>query len=158
MKRPDNAVNRPDTPLPSSRSQIDVQTQPLEDIHTFANNRNQHEEGSGEFSLLSESNHMHYLLDSFYSSNLYRTIENRVGRAESQNGTAYSVWVDAPGQEQPAFSIYQFYHELVSSIYSEEHKYHQLTFLDSHYYLHVLSSISTETPSYFLHILPFQSF
>lgn len=116
MKRPDDLITRTDTPLPSSRSQIDVPSQQLEEVRTFSSNNNRNEEG--EFSLLSESNHIHLLLDSFYSSNLYQTIENRVGRAENagaRGGGAYNVWVDAPGQKQSAFSIYQFYHELVRS-------------------------------------------
>lgn len=114
MKRPDDAITRPGTPVASSRSQYEVQTQQLEDMrapYSLGNDRG--EEGGGEFSLLSESNHTHFLLDSFFSSNLYRQIENRVGRVETQgNGVAYSVWVDSPGQEQSAFSIYQFYHDL----------------------------------------------
>lgn len=121
MKRPDDAITRPGTPVASSRSQYEAQTQQLEDMHTpysLTNDRN--EEGAGEFGLLSESNHTHFLLDSFYSSNLYRIIENRVGRIDNQsNGPAYSVWIDSPGQEQSAFSIYQFYHDLVCMSLSE---------------------------------------
>ncbi|KAI9250829.1 P-loop containing nucleoside triphosphate hydrolase protein [Helicostylum pulchrum] len=94
MKRPDDAVTRPTTPLPSSNSQEQL----LEEMHTpYSLTRNeQQQEGSGELDLLSEANHTHFLLDSFYSSNLYRTIENRVGRSDSANDRTYSVWVDAP--------------------------------------------------------------
>lgn len=114
MKCPDDAVTRPTTPLPPSRSELDVYTQPLEEIHTpYSLTSDRQQEGYGELDLLSESNHTHFLLDSFYSSDLFQTIENRVGRSENQDGTNYSVWVDAPGQEESAFSIYQFYHELV---------------------------------------------
>jgi hypothetical protein len=117
MKRPDDAITRPDTPIASSRSQHEAQTQQLEEIHTpysLSSSNNRNEDGSGEFNLLSESNHTHFLLDSFYSSNLHQIIENRVGRSEGRNNdAAYSVWVDSPGQEQSEFSIYQFYHDLV---------------------------------------------
>lgn len=114
MKRPDDAITRPNTPISSSRSQIDIDTEPLEDIHIpySLGNTIQQQEGSGEANLLADSNHAHFLIDSFYSSDLYQIIENRIGR-ETANTGDYSVWVDAPGQEQSAFSIYQFYHELV---------------------------------------------
>ncbi|KAI7893449.1 P-loop containing nucleoside triphosphate hydrolase protein [Mucor mucedo] len=111
MKRPEDAVTKPGTPLLSG--EIDDDTQPLEEIHTpysFTNDIQQ--EGSGELNLLSESNHSYFLLDSFYSSDLFQTIQNRVGRSENEDEINYSVWVDAPGQEESAFSIYQFYHEL----------------------------------------------
>ncbi|GAA5809512.1 hypothetical protein MFLAVUS_002921 [Mucor flavus] len=110
MKRPDDAVTRPTTPLPPSNSQEQL----LEEMHTpYSLTRNgQQQEGSGELDLLSEANHTHFLLDSFYSSHLYRTIENRVGRSDSANDRTYSVWVDAPGQEESNFSIYRFYHEV----------------------------------------------
>jgi hypothetical protein len=115
MKRPDDTITRPETPLPSSRSQIGLVNHPLEDMHTSFSltNDSQQQDGSGEFNLLSESNHTYYLLESFYTSDLYQAIEDRLGRSESQNGN-YSVWVDAPGQENSVFSIYQFYHEVVS--------------------------------------------
>lgn len=114
MKRPDDVITRPNTPIPSSRSQIDVDTEPLEEMHApySLGNGSQQPEGSGEVNLLVDSNHAHFLIDSFYSSNLYQIIENHIGRATANTGD-YSVWVDAPGQEQSAFSVYQFYHELV---------------------------------------------
>ncbi|KAG2200876.1 hypothetical protein INT46_006438 [Mucor plumbeus] len=113
MKRPDDTITRSNTPIPSSRSQMDVDVEPLEEIHTpySLGNGSQQQEGSGEVNLLADSNHAHFLVDSFYSSDLYQIIENRIGRATANTGD-YSVWVDAPGQEQSAFSIHQFYHEL----------------------------------------------
>jgi hypothetical protein len=152
MKRPDGAVSRPDTPLPSSRSQVGLVSQPLEDIHTSfsLSNGSQQQDGSGELNLLSESNHAHYLLESFHTSDLYQAIENRLGRSETQNGI-YTVWVDAPGQESSVFSIYQFYHEVVSM---------HLTVINlcinnntSLCFLLVLLSISTVIHSYSLLIL-----
>lgn len=117
MKRPDDAVTRPTTPLPPSNSQEQL----LEEMHTpYSLTRNGlQQEGSGELDLLSEANHTHFLLDSFYSSHLYRTIENRVGRSDSANDRTYSVWVDAPGQEESNFSIYRFYHEVVSRVFEK---------------------------------------
>lgn len=120
MKRPDDAVTRPVSPLPSG--EMDAYTQPLEDIHTpfLLTSDSRQQEGSGELDLLSESNHTHFLLDSFYSSDLFQTIQNRVGvRPENEDGGGanYSVWVDVPGQEESSFSIYQFYHELVRFFY-----------------------------------------
>jgi len=114
MKRPDDAVTRPTTPMPSSRSQIDVETEPLEEIHApyALGNSQQSQDEAGEVNLLGDSNHAHFLLDSFYSSDLYQVIENRICRATA-NASDYSVWVDTPGQKESAFSIYQFYHELV---------------------------------------------
>ncbi|KAG1081059.1 hypothetical protein G6F42_023095 [Rhizopus arrhizus] len=114
MKRPHDVGTRPTTPMPSSRSQIDVETEPLEEMHTpySLGNSQQQQEGAGEVNLLADSNHAHFLLDSFYSSDLYQTIENRIGRTTANNASDYSVWVDAPGQKDSAFSIPQFYHEL----------------------------------------------
>jgi hypothetical protein len=115
MKRPDDAATRPTTPMPSSRSQIDVETEPLEELHTpytLGSNRQQ-QDGAGEVNLLADANHAHFLLDSFYSSDLFQTIENRIDRT-SASASDYSVWVDTPGQQESAFSIYQFYHELVT--------------------------------------------
>lgn len=115
MKRPDDPISRPETPLPSSRSQIGLVNQPLEDMHTLLSlpNNSQLQDGSGEFNMLSESNHTHYLLDSFLSSDLYQAIENRLGHSEASNGN-YSLWIDRPSQENSVFSIYQFYHEIAS--------------------------------------------
>lgn len=116
MKRPDDAVTKPGTPLPSG--EIDDDTQPLEDINTpYSFTSDIQQEGSGELNLLSESNHSYFLLDSFYSSDLFQTIQNRVGSSENEEEINYSVWVDAPGQEESVFSIYQFYHELVRHHY-----------------------------------------
>ncbi|KAI9478275.1 MAG: P-loop containing nucleoside triphosphate hydrolase protein [Benjaminiella poitrasii] len=119
MKRPEDAVSRPNTPIPSGRSQIDVVTQPLEDIHTPYISVTEDDDGGGgesEFNLLSEANHTHYLIDSYRSSDLYKSVEHRLGRSENEdnsNDAGYSVWVDASGQDQTTtFSIYQFYHEL----------------------------------------------
>jgi hypothetical protein len=93
---------------------MDVDIEPLEEMRTpySFGNGSQQQEGSGEVNLLADSNHAHFLVNSFYSSDLYQIIENRIGRATANTGD-YSVWVDAPGQEQSAFSIHQFYHELV---------------------------------------------
>lgn len=114
MKRPHDVGTRPTTPMPSSRSQIDVETEPLQEMHApySLGSSQQQQEGAGEVNLLADSNHAHFLLDSFYSSDLYQTIENRIGRTTA-NASDYSVWVDAPGQKDSAFSIPQFYHELV---------------------------------------------
>ncbi|ORE01971.1 hypothetical protein BCV72DRAFT_62338 [Rhizopus microsporus var. microsporus] len=72
----------------------------------FSNSQREQE----EFDLLSESNHAHYLTDSFRSSELYENIKNRIGR--SNPGGPFSVWVDPPGQDVSILSITQFYHEL----------------------------------------------
>lgn len=94
MKRPDDLTSmHPDAPYNSS--------------HINSSSRDQE-----ELDLLSESNHTHYLFDSFVSSELYKTVEKRIGRSV-QNGS-YSVWVDAVGQDTSIFSIAQFYHEWVS--------------------------------------------
>lgn len=117
MKRPDDAVTRPTTPMPSSRSQMDVETEPLEEMHTpytLSSNSQQQQDGAGEVNLLADSNHAHFLLDSFYSSNLYQAIETRISQTTA-NASDYSVWVDTPGQKESAFSVYQFYHELVTT-------------------------------------------
>ncbi|CAO3663470.1 unnamed protein product [Rhizopus stolonifer] len=92
MKKPEDSVpTRPSTPAP------------------FNNDRADPSQDQEEFNLLSDSNHAHYLFDSFVSSELYKTIEKRIGRSV-QNGS-YSVRVDAPGQNISIFSLAQFYHE-----------------------------------------------
>ncbi|EIE82698.1 hypothetical protein RO3G_07403 [Rhizopus delemar RA 99-880] len=63
MKRPDDLTSmHPDAPYNSS--------------HINSSSRDQE-----ELDLLSESNHTHYLFDSFVSSELYKTVEKRIGRS-----------------------------------------------------------------------------
>lgn len=148
MKRPDDAVTRPTTPMPSSRSQMDVETEPLEEMHapyTLGNSQHQ-QDGAGEVNLLADSNHAHFLLDSFYSSGLFQTIENRIGRTTA-NASDYSVWVDTPGQKESAFSVYQFYHELVSCFSLKETFTVVLTFLlDPALIAHIHQSVPKSVP------------
>ncbi|KAI8064852.1 P-loop containing nucleoside triphosphate hydrolase protein [Gilbertella persicaria] len=111
MKCPEEIVTRPTTPLPSSHSQIEMVIESSEETQPSFELPQDHQEqleGFGEFSLLNESNHMHYLLDSFHSSDLYKTIKDRI---EPDQETNYAVWVDIPA-EPSSFSMYQFYHEL----------------------------------------------
>lgn len=107
MKRPEEPVTRPTTPAPSTYSQIDVEHEPLEDIRSSFD-RLEEEDG-----ISPQYNHTDSLLDSFYSSDLYRAIQDRVGSSGSENNGYTSVWVDSPTQDSSKFSIYQFYHELV---------------------------------------------
>lgn len=154
MKRPDDAVTRPTTPMPSSRSQIDVETEPLEEMHTpyTLSNSQQQQDGAGEVNLLADSNHAHFLLDSFYSSDLYQAIENRISHTTA-NASDYSVWVDTPGQKESAFSIYQFYHELVTANLLEAYFYANVLCLTRHCCHRAHSSICTEIRSSSLPIL-----
>jgi hypothetical protein len=115
MKKPDLVISRPDTPLPPSSNE---QSEPLQEIHAFHS-----PEPSGELNLVSESNHLHYLLQSFQTSDLYKTTQERVGRSSSSAGS-YSVWVDAPGFNASPFSIQQFYHELVSCLVNKHVRAH----------------------------------
>ncbi|KAI8880915.1 hypothetical protein K501DRAFT_286647 [Backusella circina FSU 941] len=105
MKKPDLVITRPSTPLPPSSS--NEQLEPLQEIHAFHT-----AESSGELNLVSESNHLHHLLQSFQSSQLCKTIQERVGRSSQSSAGTYSVWVDTPGLETSPLSIPQFYHEL----------------------------------------------
>ncbi|KAI8387421.1 hypothetical protein BD560DRAFT_382445 [Blakeslea trispora] len=109
IKKPTESTNRPTTPISFYQNQNDMEAEPLEEIRPSLDLQDrQHQE---EFSLLNESNHAHYLLDSFQSSELFDTIKARVDQSNNTETDSYNVWVDTPGQHTSEFSVFQFYHE-----------------------------------------------
>ncbi|KAI8372254.1 P-loop containing nucleoside triphosphate hydrolase protein [Choanephora cucurbitarum] len=113
IKKPEESINRPTTPVSFYQNQNDVEAEPLEEIRPSLDLQGgHHQEESGEFGLLNEANHAHYLLDSFESSELFSAIKARIEQPSISETESYNVWVDTSGPQTSKLSIFQFYHEM----------------------------------------------
>lgn len=128
MKRPDSVPETPDNQsvaIPHSRRSSVESTRPLEDLsrqHREEDDASRHlisdavrdigPQDLNEFSMLSESNHAHHLLESYKASAQAALVRTNIERVSGEQGPYGSVWVDT--QATAPFSLFQFLHELVS--------------------------------------------